>query len=354
LRNIDAGGLNLTSASRVNVLGGDYGPMVNGVSHINACGVEGCFPAEDILIDGALFHDYSITDPEKHSECLMIWPGRRVTIRNSTFRNCTDFDVLVKPYNTGLVGSPGEITLENNIFDEPIVGDGTGTRRGGNAIALTQGNGEGWSGVQLLYNSSLGGIRIDAAVTNAVVTGNIARKEGNYSCRTSISFSYNLWTGASCSATDRTAPFADVFVGPTSATFDLRLKAGSPAIGTGNATGSLNAGALLRVSGRCRSIQLVQVERRAFLGDLFEEPAAPIKCDAKEAFLVQAPRTRCVREEQPDSPRRQRLDRLEDGGWIPGLLADDQCGRDRLERGTELLSTRRRRCRPGRPRESLP
>lgn len=232
LRNIDAGGLNLTSSRDVTVLGGDYGPMVDGVSHINACGEPGCYPAEDILIDGALFRDYTITDPEKHSECLMIWPGRDVTIRNSTFRNCTDFDILVKPYNTGLVGLPGDITIENNVFDEPIVGDGCLCTRGGNAIGITQGGGESWSGVTIRYNSSLGGIRVDPMVTNAVIKGNVARKDTNYSCQDNISFSYNVWTGASCSPTDRTAPFADVFVSPGA--LDLRLKDGSDAIGGGD------------------------------------------------------------------------------------------------------------------------
>ncbi|MCP9485257.1 MAG: hypothetical protein MSC30_05325 [Gaiellaceae bacterium MAG52_C11] len=233
LRNIDAAGLNITSASRVKVLGGDYGPVADGVSHINACGVEGCFPAEDVLIDGALFHDYTVTDPAKHSECLLIWPGRRVTIRNSTFRNCTDFDVLVKPYKTGLVGLPGEITFENNFFDEPIVGDGRGNR-GGNAIALTQGSGEAWSGVRILYNSSLGGFRIDPAIQNAVVKGNVARKDSNFSCQRNAAFSFNVWNGTKCSATDRRAALPDVFVDASSTGFDLDLRRGSAAIGAGD------------------------------------------------------------------------------------------------------------------------
>jgi hypothetical protein len=235
LRNIDAGGLNLTSASRVKVLGGDYGPMVDGVSHINACGVAGCFPAEDILIDGALFHDYTVTDPAKHSECLMIWPGRRVTIRNSTFRNCTDFDVLVKPYNTSLVGLPGEITLENNFLDEPVIGEGCFCNRGGNAIALTQGGGESWSGAQIRYNSTLGGIRVDPMIRNANLTGNIARKDTNYSCQTNISYAYNIWSGAKCSATDKTAALSELFLSPTSgAALDLSLRSGAAAIDAGN------------------------------------------------------------------------------------------------------------------------
>lgn len=120
LRNIDAGAFSLSSTRNVRIYGGDFGPWVDGVSHINACGVRGCFPAEDIVIDGALFHDYTISNAAQHSECLMIWPGRRVTIRNSTFRNCTDFDVLMKPYDWTLVGVGGEHNFENNLFDDPM------------------------------------------------------------------------------------------------------------------------------------------------------------------------------------------------------------------------------------------
>ena len=242
LRNVDAGALTLSSTRGVRVYGGDYGPWVDGVSHINACLEPGCLAAENILIDGALFHDYTITNPAKHSECLMIWPGRKVTIRNSTFRNCTDFDLLVKPYNTGVAGSPGEITLENNFFDAPMPGStatascNPGCPRGGNAIAITHGSEEAWSGVVIRYNSSLGGIRIDRAVANVVVTGNIAQKDQTFSCLSNVRFAHNVWTGVKCSSSDRTAALSNVFVNAAASVFDFRLKAGSRAIGAGDQT----------------------------------------------------------------------------------------------------------------------
>ena len=238
LRNIDAGSLKLTSTREVRVYGGDYGPWTDGISHINACGVPGCFPAEDILIEGALFHDFTITDPDKHSECLMIWPGRRVTIRNSTFRNCTDFDVLVKPYNTSLVGSPADILFENNFLDAPMPGEtatascNPGCPRGGNAIAITDGSADPWSGAVIRYNSTLGGIRIDPAVANVVVKGNIAARSSAFACRTSGVISHNVWSGVKCSPSDRLAALSDVFVDATA--FDLRLTATSQAIGAGD------------------------------------------------------------------------------------------------------------------------
>jgi hypothetical protein len=234
LRDIDAIGIDFTSARDVRVLGGDFGPLVDGVSHINACGVPGCFPSEGILIDGATFHDYTISDPAPHSECLLVWPARKLTIRNSTFRNCTDFDVLVKPYNTRVVGLPGDIVFENNVFDEPIVGDGCLCQRGGNAIAITQGEGEAWSSVTIRYNSALGGFRVDPAITNATVESNIGRKDQRTSCQSNVSFSHNVWSGTTCSGTDRRAGLSAVFVAGNSTTFDLRLLRKSPAIASGD------------------------------------------------------------------------------------------------------------------------
>lgn len=235
LRRVDAPGLVVTSARDVRVLGGDFGPLEDGVSHVNACGVPGCFPAEDILIEGALFHDYTVSDPAKHSECLLIWPGRRVTIRRTTFRNCTDFDVLVKPYNTALVGLPEKITVENSVLDEPIVGDDCRCRRGGNAIAFTAGSGERWAGATARYNSMLGGVRVDPELVGAVVEGNVARKDARSSCQPNVRFAHNVWSGVACSPTDRRSPLDRVFASAQPGAFDARPLRGSAAVGAGSA-----------------------------------------------------------------------------------------------------------------------
>jgi len=244
LRNLDASGFDLNSARRVRVLGGDWGPTVDGYSSINACGVSGCFPAEDILIDGAYFHDYLLSESgvvnDVHMQCIQIWPGRRVTIRNSTFRNCTDFGVLVDPYNTALVGSPGDLVFENNFFDEPMPGDVATVQcnpscpRGGSAISLK--DREGWSGVSIRYNSSLGDIQVDPGVRGVRIKGNIGPKRESFFCTAGSDtvYDHNVWSGARCSASDRTAPLSNVFRGASSIGFDLRLKPGSRAGGAGD------------------------------------------------------------------------------------------------------------------------
>lgn len=108
LRNVTARNIRLTSVSDIRVLGGSYGPFTNQVATINSAGgsAPGVF---NILIDGAAFHDYTINDPAKHAECMQIWPSAAssdITIKNTSFRNCTDFGVLVKAPN-----------LTNMVFD---------------------------------------------------------------------------------------------------------------------------------------------------------------------------------------------------------------------------------------------
>jgi hypothetical protein len=312
LRNVDAGTLGLTSTRGVRLYGGDYGPWVNGVSHINACGDPGCFPAEDILIDGALFHDFTITDPAKHSECLMIWPGRRVTIRNSTFRNCTDFDVLVKPYNTGLVGLPGDITLENNFFDDPMPGAtatascNPGCPRGGNAIAITDGSLEAWSGVQIRYNSLLGGIRVDTAVTGVTVTGNVARKDANSGCLRTVTFAHNVWSGARCAPSDRTAALSNVFVDPSSSGFDLRLRLGSRAVAAGDTADHPK----LDIKGRLRPVGFAPDA-----GAWQREPALVVSGRAVGTATIGASRAQLV--EFYGKPRKRTKTKQPDGTRLP-------------------------------------
>lgn len=127
---MDAGVLNISGSGALGVklIRSDIGPWKDAVSHVKQ-------GAQNVLIDSSVFHDFTITDPVKHSECLMIWGGAgRTTIRNTVFRNCTDFDVLVKS------PSAREIILENSFFDVPMPGN-TATftcnpncPRGGNAI----------------------------------------------------------------------------------------------------------------------------------------------------------------------------------------------------------------------------
>ncbi len=156
------------SSTFVQILGGEYGPWVNGINHINRCGSNPvCPPPTDILIDGVTMHDFLIDNPAPHSECMMIWgtDTNRVLIKNSVFRNCTDFGVLVKATRgRNIVFEP------NNNFDVPMPG----------SVATTECNpncARGGSSIRYA-NSPNDAVPIEpytgSAVRNNVVKGNIS------------------------------------------------------------------------------------------------------------------------------------------------------------------------------------
>lgn len=158
LRRIDAGSFNISGSQQVEVVGGDYGPVDNGINHIKAC--SGCPATEDVLVEGAVLHDVTISNPDKHSECLMIWTtgGRNITVRNSVFRNCTDFGLFVKaPSTSGVV-------VEDSYFDVPLLGNvatsacNPNCARGGNSIRYSTYD---YPDSRVVNNVVNGGIGID-------------------------------------------------------------------------------------------------------------------------------------------------------------------------------------------------
>lgn len=116
LKDVVAQGVNLGGGSNLTVQGGSFGPSVNDNSEIKN-------GATNVLIDSATFHDYLNSYPigatRPHTECIQVWGDSVVnlTVRNTIFRNCTDFDVLVKGTNfSGIV-------FTDSFFDNPMPGD---------------------------------------------------------------------------------------------------------------------------------------------------------------------------------------------------------------------------------------
>lgn len=149
----------IRAASDVTIVGGEVGPWVNDVATIFGCG--GCPAPRDILIDSVVFHDFLIDNAEKHAECMQIWPSGAsgIVIRNSIFRNCTDFGILVKAPNTGVV-------IEDSFFEAPMPGNVATTTcnpncpRGGNSIRYS-GATNTYPGSAVRDNIVNGGIGID-------------------------------------------------------------------------------------------------------------------------------------------------------------------------------------------------
>lgn len=153
----------ISSSTNITVKGGEFGPWVDGINHIARCGSNPiCPPGGNITLDGVVLHDFLISNPEPHSECLMIWGTQTngVTIRNSIMRNCTDFSVLVK--------APGasNIVFENSYLDIPMPGNVATTEcnpncaRAGNSIRFS-GLTETFSGSRVTNNVVNGGIAVD-------------------------------------------------------------------------------------------------------------------------------------------------------------------------------------------------
>lgn len=114
---VKAANIRLQSVAGVTVRNSEFGPYVDQVATINKAG-NGAPAPRDILIDTAYFHDYLISDPVKHAECMQIWPtgATNITLRNVWMRNCTDFGVLVKAPSTT------NVVFESVSIDKPMPG----------------------------------------------------------------------------------------------------------------------------------------------------------------------------------------------------------------------------------------
>ena len=119
---IDAGNISTWFANGVKVIRGDYGPCR---APANECFLNNIDVSNNVLIDGAVFHDYNylpscVQSGDCHWRAMFINGGRNITIRNSTFRNS-----VFAPW-TSISGSDAaargnrRILIENNQFGKPV------------------------------------------------------------------------------------------------------------------------------------------------------------------------------------------------------------------------------------------
>lgn len=121
LENLDFSNFYENWSSNLTIRGGDYGPCT---VPSNSCAnskldVE---TGANITIDGALFHDMRIVpNSGEHFECLIVFGGQNITIRNSTFRDCEFYDIFLQhPVWAGSRfdgSSPRNILIERSTFD---------------------------------------------------------------------------------------------------------------------------------------------------------------------------------------------------------------------------------------------
>ena len=102
------------SSNDVRFIGGSSGGDHYGNSDTIGSVEAGSPASTNVLIDGVHFHDFNNDlSPATHTECLFIQESSGVTIRNSAFRSCRDFDIYA---NVLFGGSIVNITLQGNQF----------------------------------------------------------------------------------------------------------------------------------------------------------------------------------------------------------------------------------------------
>jgi hypothetical protein len=213
--NLDAANFYLNGVKNFTIKGGDWGPCTSsGSDDVDQCGnskLDGNsapYGNENVLIDGAYFHDYRIKlGSGAHFECMFLNGGKNIVVRNSRFENCAFYDIFVARRS----GDPFDgLTIENNLFDTPWdeATDGPSQNRAG-AVAFSHGGdtAEPWKNVLLRFNS----FHPDTGVTwnedgGAYATSNnraIGNIMENQSCDTARwTYAYNVVNGVGCSDTD--------------------------------------------------------------------------------------------------------------------------------------------------------
>jgi hypothetical protein len=246
---IQARNFYLNSVQDTLVLGGSYGPCR---SSVDPCGNSKIdlstpeHPNRNVTIDGAVFHDYRAGRASDHFECLLIFSGTQITIRNSRFYNCEYFDVLLEDHRYDPSDRPlGDVVIESNWFDAPW--DGPGGKQGrASAVAFSLG-GAGISHVLVRFNSfheRTGLIENTSGNPTAMedfrVIGNLLGSDNI--CFAGASYAYNVRTGSRpCNETEKRVPSFGYVNGQAGAAFDAHLTEQSPARDTVRGAGAAYA-----------------------------------------------------------------------------------------------------------------
>jgi len=189
-----------------------------------------------LLFDGDVFENFSRCTSSDHTECLQVEPADDVTIRNSIFRRC---DTIVINFANDLAGdsksaagyaAPNNILIENNFLDEAMDHTGGPTYYSLNMRECTN--------CTIRYNSWLQEPRMPTGEIsrNNRFVGNLGPMSRHNCFRTGVTYSFNVWKGTRCGSTDRNVATLG-FIDSSPGSFNLHLKAGSPAINHGGRSG---------------------------------------------------------------------------------------------------------------------
>lgn len=177
------------STKNVTIKGGDYGPYAaDSGSHIKSASAGGDgtdFPV-DTVVDGAFIHDYTTISSGAHLDCLHVFYHQRLTVKNSTFRNCKHYGILLGSNGAGR--TDGDV-ISNNAFTGSFEVAG---------FAFRGGTGEDFNDVLVQGNT---GASVTAQTTNVLT--NIRWWDNNVSsiapCRSGVDYQRNtVGDGEAC------------------------------------------------------------------------------------------------------------------------------------------------------------
>ena len=208
----------IRSATDIAIVNSEFGPSddISQIGHTEECQ----FSSRGILLDRVYMHDF--VNPRTHMECLTVQAANEITIRNSRFTRCQDFDIFFK-HRSPVLRSTG-LVIENNWFDVPAP-------TGSSSIQFSLPDGGGTFEKVLIRNNSFAGkltMKPDVRYVDAHVIGNAGTAYGGQ-CGGGVRTSFNVWAGGGCRGDRAAAPgFRDV------RRFDLHLVPGSAAIDRGD------------------------------------------------------------------------------------------------------------------------
>ncbi len=227
LDNVQVHYMALGNVDHVGILGGEIGRTgVHGtVVQLADCGLGSSHRAHHIRFDGVWIHD-AISDKSAsqgaHLECLQgMTPVPQLTIRNSKFTNCAQWDINVAGDN---------LLIENNILaktcsEQVTVGQGGNCDTG---AAILTGCGSSSSNVTIRFNSMMEGV---VQATGGCSYGGTNRYYGNswywntpcsWLQSFNIQFDYNVSNqGSTCGSHDKVIP--SIFTAPVAPGYNFHL-----------------------------------------------------------------------------------------------------------------------------------
>ena len=184
-----------------------------------------------LVFDNVVFHDVVVTDLAAgcHNECIKV-EAQAITIRNSTFVNCSTMSVSMGIGDHYGMGPYCCVTFENNVVGHNTNGSGETWHEGANL---------GWfvgsfDRARIVNNTFERGIgmapeHVGPGPYSGVIANNVG---GGWACLPGVTYSGNV--GTKCSDSDVEVTPAESTVDTPAAfgwTDDLHLTADSPAIG---------------------------------------------------------------------------------------------------------------------------